>query len=258
MAPLERAGARLLTLDPTDDDSLVGAVECIRRETGRIDVLVNNAGYGIYGTLEEMPLAEARRQFEVNLFGTARLCQLVLPIMRSQNSGKIVNVSSIGGKLWEPFGSWYHAAKFALEGLSGCLRVELTPFGVDVIVIEPGPIRTEWNKIAQELLVAISGDGAYGPFARRHATAMGVANQFGSSPEAVAETIAHAIQARRSRPNYVVGGTARLTLLIHRLLSDRLFDRLTWRLSQRADANGRPFTAAQLRDNSGEAVAGGS
>ena len=143
MAGLAAAGATLLKLDLTDDVSIVAAVNTIKNEAGRIDVLVNNAGYGSYGALEDVPLDEARRQFEVNVFGLARLCQLVLPTMRAQKSGKIVNVTSIGGKIWEPLGAWYHATKFAVEGMSDCLRMELAPFGVDVIVIEPGAIKTE-------------------------------------------------------------------------------------------------------------------
>src|SRR6185312_3578889 len=138
MADLAAVGATLIKLDLTDDASIVAAIEAIKSEAGRIDVLVNNAGYGSYGALEDVPLAEGRRQFEVNVFGLARLCQLALPMMRAQKSGKIVNVTSIGGKIWEPLGAWYHATKFAVEGLSDCLRVEVAPFGVDVIVVEPG------------------------------------------------------------------------------------------------------------------------
>src|SRR5271169_1594020 len=149
MAPLAALGATLVPLDLTDDGSIVRAVEAIKAQSGRIDVLVNNAGYGSYGALEDVPLDEARRQFEVNVFGLARLCQLVLPMMRAQKSGKIVNITSIGGKIWEPLGSWYHATKFAVEGLSDCLRVEVGRFGIDVIIIEPGAIRTEWAGIAQ-------------------------------------------------------------------------------------------------------------
>jgi hypothetical protein len=131
MAGLAALGATLLKLDLTDDASIVAAIEAIKSGAGRIDVLVNNAGYGSYGALEDVPLDEARRQFDVNVFGLARLCQLVLPIMRAQKSGKIVNVTSIGGKIWEPLGSWYHATKFAVEGLSDCLRVEVGHFGID-------------------------------------------------------------------------------------------------------------------------------
>ena len=169
MAALERAGAILVPLDLTDDASIVAAVETLRVRAGRFDVLVNNAGYGSYGALEDVPLDEGRRQCEVNLFGLARLCQLALPMMRAQTSGRIINITSIGGKMHEPFGAWYHATKFAVEGLSDCLRVEVKPFGIDVIVIEPGAIRTEWTGIAKDSLLDRSGMTAYAPYARRHA-----------------------------------------------------------------------------------------
>ena len=150
MQPLAAAGARLLALDVTDDASMQQAIDTIRRDEGRLDALVNNAGYGSYGALEEVPLDEGRRQFEVNVFGLARLTQLALPMMRAQRSGRIVNITSIGGKIGEPFGSWYHATKFAVEGLSDSLRMELYPFGIDVVIIEPGAIKTEWNGIARD------------------------------------------------------------------------------------------------------------
>src|SRR5580693_8454140 len=175
MAGLAAAGATLLKLDLTDDASIVAAVNTIKNEAGRIDVLVNNAGYGSYGALEDVPVDEGRRQFEVNAFGLARLCQLVLPTMRAQKSGKIVNVTSIGGKIWEPLGAWYHATKFAVEGLSDCLRVEVGRFGIDVIVIEPGAIRTEWAGIARDGLLQMSGSGAYAELAKRHAQMLATA-----------------------------------------------------------------------------------
>lgn len=234
MAGLASAGARLITLDLTDDASIVAAAERIQSETGRLDVLVNNAGYGSYGALEDVPLEEGRRQFEVNLFGAARLIQLTLPMMRAQKSGKIVNVTSIGGKSGEPFGSWYHATKYALEGLSDCLRMELIPFGIDVIVIEPGAIRTEWGGIAHESLLRISGASAYAPYARRHARLhewAGTSNLV-SEPVVVADIIAASVTARRPRTRYPAGGGARWFLLIGRLLPDRMQDRLMWRMSQ--------------------------
>lgn len=152
MAGLDRIGVRTLAVDVTDEQAPVAAIEQIIAEQGRIDVLVNNAGYGSYGALEDVPLSEARYQFEVNVFGLARLIQLVLPHMRRQGSGRIINISSIGGKIYEPLGDWYHAAKFAVEGLSDSLRVELRPFGVDVVIIEPGAIRTEWGAISAQKL----------------------------------------------------------------------------------------------------------
>ena len=234
MAPLKTLGARLLHLDLTDDASIVSAVGTIANAFGRLDVLVNNAGYGCCGALEDVPLAEARRQFEVCLFGLARLCQLVLPIMRSQGAGRIVNVGSMGGRFGEPFGAWYHAAKFAVEGLSDCLRMEAAAFGVHVIVVEPGTIRTEFSRIAGESLLRASGESAYAPYARRHAKmlAWNDASKVPSSPEGVARTIARAIRARRPRARYPTGAAARPMLFLRRIAPDRLFDRVMWRISQ--------------------------
>jgi NAD(P)-dependent dehydrogenase (short-subunit alcohol dehydrogenase family) len=234
MVPLSAAGARLLCLDLTDDASIVAAMDTIVAEAGRLDVLVNSAGYGSYGALEDVPLDEARRQCEVNLFGLARLCQLAMPMMRAQQFGRIVNVTSIGGKAGEPFGSWYHATKYAVEGLSDCLRMEAAPFGVDVIVIEPGAIRTEWGGIAHESLLRRSGDSAYGRFARRHARMLEGANssRLPSPPEVVARTIARAVRAKRPRTRYATGGGARVFLFLRSVLSDRMLDRLMWRFSQ--------------------------
>jgi NAD(P)-dependent dehydrogenase (short-subunit alcohol dehydrogenase family) len=236
MAALATAGATLLKLDLTDDASIVAAAETIKREAGRIDVLVNNAGYGSYGALEDVPLDEGRRQFEVNVFGLARLCQLVLPTMRAQRSGKIVNITSIGGKIWEPLGSWYHATKFAVEGLSDCLRVEVAPFGVDVIVIEPGAIRTEWAGIAREGLLQMSGNSAYAELAKRHARLLATAetSSFASPPDVVARTIVRAVSARHPKTRYATGGGARTILFLRKILSDRMFDRLIWRVTQGA------------------------
>src|SRR6478672_3328346 len=161
MAALASAGVRTFAMDVTDDASMAAGISRIVEEQGRIDVLVNNAGYGSYGAVEDVPIDEARRQFEVNVFGLARLVQLVTPHMRAQGSGRIINISSIGGKFYEPFGAWYHATKFAVEGFSDSLRMELSPFGVQVVIIEPGPIVTEWNAISRDSLVEASRGGAY-------------------------------------------------------------------------------------------------
>jgi NAD(P)-dependent dehydrogenase (short-subunit alcohol dehydrogenase family) len=210
MAALAAAGATLIKPDLTDDATIVAAVDAIKNASGRIHILVNNAGYGSYGALEDVPLDEARRQFEVNVFGLARLCQLVLPTMRAQKSGKIVNVTSIGGKIWEPLGAWYHATKFAVEGLSDCLRVEAARFGIDVIVIEPGAIRTEWAGIAREGLLRMSGGSAYAKIAQRHARMLGTAetSRLASPPDVVARTIVRAVSAQRPRTRYAIGGGA--------------------------------------------------
>lgn len=235
MAGLGKTGATLVPLDLTVEASVASAVEVILAEAGRLDVLVNNAGYGSYGALEDVPLAEARRQFEVNVFGLARLCQLVLPIMRAQKSGKIINVTSIGGKIWEPLGSWYHATKFAVEGLSDCLRVEVERFGIDVIVIEPGAIKTEWARIAAEGLRRASGRGAYATLADNHARMLDgtETSRLPSPPDVVAKTILRAVSARRPKTRYATGGGAHIILLLKAILPDRVFDRVIWNVSQK-------------------------
>lgn len=241
MQPLAAAGARLLALDVTDDASMQQAIDTIRRDEGRLDALVNNAGYGSYGALEEVPLDEGRRQFEVNVFGLARLTQLALPMMRAQRRGRIVNITSIGGKIGEPFGSWYHATKFAVEGLSDSLRMELYPFGIDVVIIEPGAIKTEWNGIARDGLMKYSGDGPYRDGAREHVKMLASADQgpMPSPPEVVARTIVRALQAARPKTRYATGGGAQMVLLLRRVLSDRAFD-ATMRLFSKQSARSMP------------------
>jgi NAD(P)-dependent dehydrogenase (short-subunit alcohol dehydrogenase family) len=224
MANLENLGAVLLPLDLTDDSSIVRAVERIRTEQGRIDVLLNNAGYGSYGAVEDVPLDEARRQFEVNVFGLARLVQLVAPLMRIQRSGKILNVSSIGGKGWEPLGAWYHATKFALEGFSDCLRMELTPFGIDVIVIEPGAIRTEWGQIALDSLHQASGHTDYAPQAEEKRAMFLAAAGSGSDPDVVAREIIKAVRTSRPKTRYVVGAFAKPLVFMSTFMPDRFND----------------------------------
>lgn len=228
MTDLGDRGAQVLAMDLTDDASLVAGVEDVLARSGRLDVLVNNAGYGSFGALEDVPLEEGRRQFDVNVFGLARLTQLVLPHMRAAGRGRIINVSSIGGTIYEPLGSWYHATKFAVEGMSDSLRVELAPFGLDVVLVQPGPVRTEWNAIARATLRATSGTSAY----RRHvATVDRVLERadrpgVGAEPEAVAATIVRAATAARPRTRYPVGRGARTVIAARRVLPDRVFDRL--------------------------------
>jgi NAD(P)-dependent dehydrogenase (short-subunit alcohol dehydrogenase family) len=226
MRSLKAAGARVLSLDVTGDASMTAAVDAILRETGRIDVLVNNAGYGSFGALEDVPLDEGRRQFEVNIFGLARLTQLVLPAMRAQRAGRIVNISSIGGKFGEPLACWYHATKFAVEGLSDSLRMELHPFGIDVVVIQPGATHSEWARIAHDSLIKYSGDGPYRKAAAAHAKMMEAGRQgsIPAPPGVVARTIVQAVQSRNPKTRYVTGGLARTMLFMRRVLSDRAFD----------------------------------
>jgi NAD(P)-dependent dehydrogenase (short-subunit alcohol dehydrogenase family) len=224
-------GVRPLVMDVTDDESMVRGVRQVIEGSGRIDVLVNNAGYGSYGALEDVPLDEGRRQFDVNIFGAVRMIQLVLPHMRAQRSGTIVNISSMGGRIYTPLGGWYHGTKHAIEGISDCLRIESKPFGIDVVVVEPGSTATEWGDIAGEALLATSGKGAYADQAHSMARTLTQPSPRSSSPEVIANAVARAISANRPKTRYVVGYGARPLLLARRLLSDRMFDRLITRAS---------------------------
>lgn len=228
MEHLKQAGIYPLSLDVTDEDSMQNAIQLILKQEGRIDVLINNAGYGSYGSVEDVPMSEARAQFEVNLFGAARLIQLVLPQMRKQHSGTIVNVTSMGGKIYTPLGAWYHATKFALEALSDCLRMEVEPFGINVVVIEPGGIKTEWGGIAAEKLKAVSGQGAYANQAKAVATSMTSESisKLLSPSSLIANTIAKAVMARRPQTRYAVGFSAKPMIFMHRLLPNRWFDKV--------------------------------
>ncbi|MFD9467216.1 oxidoreductase [Streptomyces sp. NPDC060027] len=219
-------GIRPLEMDVTDDDSIRDGVEKVTAETGRIDVLVNNAGYGSYGALEDIPLTEARYQFEVNVFGALRLTQLVLPHMRAQHSGTVVNITSMGGKIYTPLGGWYHGTKFALEALSDCLRLEARPFGIDVVVIEPGAIATEWGDIAADNLEKSSASGPYAAQAAAMVSSLrSEANaKRNSPPSVIADAIGKAVTARRPKTRYVTGFGARPLIALRRLLPDRGFD----------------------------------
>jgi NAD(P)-dependent dehydrogenase (short-subunit alcohol dehydrogenase family) len=227
MSDLADRGIRTRSVDVSDDDSMVTLIETILADTGRIDVLVNNAGYGLYGALEDVPIDDARRQFEVNVFGLARMTQLVLPQMRAQRDGYVVNISSMGGKIWEPLGSWYHASKFAVEGLSDSLRVEVAEFGIKVVIIEPGTIRSEWSGIAADNLEATSANTPYAGLAKLVGAGLRAVARLpiASGPEVVAEVIAKAVQDPRPRTRYPAGGGARSRLLAERILPDRGFDR---------------------------------
>src|ERR1035437_127644 len=226
MTDIEKDGVKLIAMDVTDETSLVSGVNEILQTENRIDLLVNNAGYGSFGALEDVPLSEAKYQFEVNIFGLARLIQLVLPTMRAQHSGRIINISSIGGSFGEPHGAWYHATKYAVEGLSDSLRMELKQFGIDVVIIKPGPILTEWNSIARENLLKVSGNTDYKVLANKHVKMLAMADKYGSLPIVVAKTIVRAVVSKRPKTRYATGGGAKIILFVRKILSDRMFDRL--------------------------------
>jgi short-subunit dehydrogenase len=228
MKNLESHGVKIIALDITKEESIVECVNTIIENEGRLDVLINNAGYGSYGAIEDVTLEEARRQFDVNIFGLARLTQLVLPKMREHRYGKIVNISSIGGKIYTPFGGWYHATKHALEGFTDSLRLETKGFGIDPIIIEPGGIKTEWGAIAAENLKKTSGGGAYAETANKAADGMAKMYEGNrlSEPEVIAKTILKAITARNPKTRYAAGSMSGLVLFMRRWLSDKMFDRV--------------------------------
>ncbi len=226
MQELAVLGVRVFGMDLSDDGSVTAGVERIIAETGRIDLLVNNAGYGSYGSVEDVPMDEARRQFEVNVFGLARLVQLTVPYMRARGTGRIINISSIGGKIYEPLGGWYHATKFAVEGLSDSLRIELRPFGIAVVLIEPGPILSEWNAIARANMATTSAGGAYADQAASMTKVYENIDSSGrsSKPIVVAKKILKAATTSHPSARYPVGRGAGTILRARKLLSDRAFD----------------------------------
>lgn len=231
MEPLKASGARILSLDLTVEGSAEAAVAAVLAEQGRIDVLVNNAGYGYFGAIETVPPEEARAQFDVNVFGLARLCQLVLPVMRAQGGGRIVNVASMAGHFCEPRGGWYHAAKYSVVALSDCLRMEVKPFGIDVVLIEPGAIRTPWCDIAMEKLLDSSEGTAYEEGARKQASLFRWAyRRFATDPEAVAKQILRGALSRRPRVRYRCGLGSHSAAVLHSLLPARWFDALMRRV----------------------------
>jgi short-subunit dehydrogenase len=235
MAGLAASGVHAIALDVTAEVSAKDAVAEILAREGRIDVLVNNAGYGSYGAFEEVSMSEAREQIEVNLFGLAHLTQLVLPAMRAQRSGTVINISSMGGRFAGPMGSWYHASKFAVEGLSDSLRLEVKRFGIDVVLIEPGEIRTEWPAIAAKKLRATSGQGPYAEQADAAAAHLEANAQpsarMTSPPSVIADAVTRAATTRRPRTRYRVGAGANPLVFLRRVLPDRAFDALIKRLS---------------------------
>jgi short-subunit dehydrogenase len=229
IADLAQQGCKLLALDVCDEGSMHAAVGEVEREQGAVGVLINNAGYGSEGPTEEVPMSEVRRQFETNVFGLLRLTQLVLPGMRRQGWGKIVNLSSMGGRMTLPGGGIYHATKYAIEALSDALRFEVRGFGVDVIVIEPGAIKTEFGNTAIARVDALGGGPDYAAF--RETLKQQIRNAyegpmaaFAVGPEAVAKVIEKGITARRPRTRYVVTLGARVLMGLRRVLPDRAFD----------------------------------
>lgn len=233
IADLEADGCRLLALDVTDEASMASAVQAVEAEHGAVGALINNAGYSQSGAIESVPLDEVRRQFETNVFGLVRMCQLVLPKMREQRSGRIVNISSIGGTLVFPGGGIYHATKYAVEALSDALRFELKGFGIRVVIVEPGIIRTRFAEAVSTALPQTDSADPYASFnaaveqsthnAYEKGTMIG---RLGGEPEAVAKVIERAITAKSPKTRYRVTPSARLLIPSRGLMTDRTWDRL--------------------------------
>ena len=229
LTALEQKGCQTLALDVTDEDSMRAAVDAVSAAEGAVGVLVNNAGYSQSGAVETVPIEQIRRQFETNVFGLVRMCQLVLPGMRGQGWGKLVNISSMGGRLTFPGGGVYHATKYAVEALSDAMRFEVKGFGVDVIVIEPGLIVTNFGEVASASVESSEADGAYAEFNRKVAQLTegaykGPMAKLGAGPDAVARAISRALAARRPKARYAVTPSAHLMINQRRLTPDRIWD----------------------------------
>ena len=226
MEPLKALGVVTLRMDVTDETSMQQGVEAVIQSEGRIDVLVNNAGYGFFGAIETVPMEEARRQLEVNVFGLARLTQLVLPYMRQQGSGRIINTSSIAGKMVIYLGGWYNVTKYSVEAFSDALRMEVKPFGIDVVMIEPGAIKTDWGPIAAKHLMDSSAGTAYEATGKRwadnidwfyHTNAL-------SKPSVITRAISRAVNSRHPKARYCRGRFSLSGRVAHLLMPARWWD----------------------------------
>jgi len=224
---LAARGCRTLALDVTSEDSMVAAVRAVEAEHGHVELLVNNAGYALQGPVEECSLDSVRAQFETNVFGLVRLCQLVLPEMRAAGSGRIVNVGSMGGRFTFPGGGFYHASKHAVEAISDALRLEVAPFGIHVSLVQPGPVVSSFVDAAVDSVEVT--DGPYADFnaalVDRYRQAYdGSSSNMEISPEKVADVIASAATSSRPRSRYAVGTMAKTLITTRRLLPDVAWD----------------------------------
>ena len=227
MQDLKAYGIKPIALDITKDKSITACVEQIFKEAGSIDILVNNAGFGSYGSIEDVSMEDARYQLEVNVFGAMHLTQLVLPKMRENKYGKIVNISSVGGKIVFPLGGWYHATKFALEALSDSMRNEVREFGIDVIVVKPGATKSEWGNIATDSLIKVSGHTAYKDLATKTNKVFTQLSSNVVEPIVIAKLIKKGIEAKNPKTRYTTNQMASTALLfLRKILSDKQMDKL--------------------------------
>jgi len=224
MQDLKSMGIHVLKMDITDEASVSAGFDRMIKEQKRVDILVNNAGYGMHGAIEDVPLEKAKAEFDVNLFGAARLISLCLPYMRENGYGKIINVSSIAGRIYAPMTGWYFSSKYALEGLSNCLRVEVRQFGIDVVVVEPGLIRTEITGNTVGHLESNSSEGAYSVLSKLVSGTMNGYKKYQSKPEVIANVISKAIKAKRPRQRYAKGRLAKVAIFAFRWIPNRIID----------------------------------
>lgn len=226
MEPLKSLGVQVIRMDVTDEESMQEGVRKVIQSEGRIDVLVNNAGYGFFGAIETVPMEDARRQLEVNVFGLARLTQLVLPHMRKQGSGRIINTSSIAGKMVFYMGGWYNVTKYSVEAFSDALRMEMKPFGIDVVMIEPGAIKTDWGIIAAKHLKESSAGSAYETVGTQWADNMDwfYKTNLLSSPHVITKAISRAVNSRHPKARYCRGRFSIIGRLAHALMPARWWD----------------------------------
>lgn len=228
MEDLKDMGGHPIRMDVTIETDIDHVVNTVMREQGRIDVLWNNAGYGLYGSIEDVSLDQARNQFEVNVFGMAAMTQKVTPIMRKAKSGTIINTSSMGGKMYFPMGAWYHASKHAVEGLSDCLRLELKPFNINVVVLEPGFIATEFGAVLLNQFEKISKGSAYKDMMDKiiAGTKKAAEGSGSSQPSVISDTITKIVNARNPKTRYRVGKFAKPMVWMRTYLGDELFDKI--------------------------------
>jgi NAD(P)-dependent dehydrogenase (short-subunit alcohol dehydrogenase family) len=225
----EAAGCRTMALDVTDEESMTAAVNAILAEHGRVGALVNNAGYPEYGAVEDVAVDLIRKQLETNVVGLARMCQLVLPSMRAAGRGRIVNIGSMGGRLTFPYGGYYHATKYAVEALSDVLRFEVKPFGVKVVLIEPGLIATEFGSVASETLANTPSGSVYAKGAKQldgMIDSMYSSKLMSSPPSAVAKTVEKAITKRNPHSRYVTPSVTRGLLIVRQAMPGKAWDRM--------------------------------
>lgn len=225
MKDLENIGGKVLKMDVSDLDTLENGVNKIIFEQGKIDVLWNNAGYGLYGPVEEIEIEKAKYQFDVNLFGLAKLTQLVLPYMREKKNGLIINTSSMGGKIYTPLGAWYHATKHAVEGFSDCLRLELKEFNINVVVLEPGLIDTGFAAGVEHHFAPEAMNGAYKRIVKAVLNASSGSLKM-SSPIVIANAVKKIVSSKNPKTRYLVGSMAKPLIYIRKLFGDKIYDKI--------------------------------